>query len=357
MLACAALVLSFVCAGCDKKESTPKKNIAKAEDQPVIDPKLRKVIAASSANAPGAATLPEDSNAPPASGIFTEQQGNAIHPQGKPIHVEMGTTGVEPRVVLQFTKPAPKSVSFYVATMTGPTTGLPSLDMTFGWTAQAAKKSEPGDTADANLIGTSVRADLNKVALSQQQPGRIPDAAAKAILDLKNSRVQFTLLPSGGAQIQSVERSQAAGSELEHPIVAVAEAIAAGALPVPAEAVGQNATWIARSRDTFGGLDLISYRMFRIKSIDENSITYTVNVRQYSVGDKVSIPVVRDNATLVQFESSSEGEFVIDKGHSFAARGSLNYTLMIGLKTPESDDQGMRPMMLQSTIRLPATES
>ena len=348
----AALLCVISATGCEEKKKQTTADVPKAEEQALIDPNLGRALAATSASA-AAAKPAGDSDAPPELGIFTAEQADAIHKKEAALHVDVGVQGSEPYIDLAATVPAlPKTTTFMVATMLGPRVGLPSLDFVVSWKPEAGAANKAQGVGLTDLV---VQGSVTKSGLSAQQPGQLPENVAKAVGELKASQLTWTMLAQVGAQVTELKPSKNAKPELVHPLYAVAEAITQVSLPSPGKPVGVGGTWLARSRDTFGGLDVISYRMIRITNIDTETVTYAVNTRQYSVGNQVEKPGIEPGTKLMQFESSSEGEFTIQRGHRFARRGSLTHVLVMVLGSSEEQAQA-RPVMFQSTVKFPVGE-
>lgn len=339
-------------AGCEEKTTTPSKaTVPKAEEQPVIDPNLGKAIAATSAAA-AQDVAPATADGPPETGVFTVANADATHAVGKPIHVELGMAGMDPKLVLVPSKDdVPKTMVFNVATMMGARSSLPTVDMTFG-----LKVDKPKGPKSDELLALPVGAKLTKIVLSSQQPGEIPKEIADEVAKMKDSKMAWTFASGGGIGIDSVERAEKARPELEHNLVAVAETLAAAAISAPSEPVGAGATWIARSRDVYGGLDLISYRMIRVTKVEGETVTYQVETRQYAAGPDMKKPGLPEGGQLVQFESTGAGEFVLQRGKRLADRGTMTHTMKFGLRPPNAAQNQIMPLVLQSTIRYPLGE-
>lgn len=352
--ATAALVIGTLVACEEKPKPTPTTTAPAAEEQnPMLDPDLGKAIAASSASGAKAGPVaPVDKDAPPATGVFPADQGNATHAAGAPVHIELGTPGSEPRVSLVPTMTElPKSLGVTVATMLGPRSSLPTVDMTFGLKVDQPKGKKEADAGAEGPI--AVAAKLNKVVLSSQQPGQIPAEVATEVAHLKDSKVAWAFAPEGGATNITLERSAKARPELEHDLVAVAELVAASAIAAPKEPVGVGATWLARSRESYGGMDLISFRMYRVVKIEGDRVTLGVETRQYAVGSSFTKSGLPEGGELLQLEATATGELEIVRGHRFAERCKLTHSLRIGLRPQNAPENQIMPLMLQSTVTMP----
>ncbi|HNZ21141.1 MAG TPA: hypothetical protein PKL24_03295 [Polyangiaceae bacterium] len=351
VVAALTAIAAPICLGCEENSSKPSPSSKpKPDDETVaVDPAIGKVLAASSAS-PDTAPSPTQDDGPPATGVFSPDRANATHAVNAPIHIEVGTLGSEPRIrLLPTSMDVPKSLSVTIATQLGARTSLPTVDIVLGLTAPKPKSQ--GD--EAPDLALPVSAKISKISLSAQQPGQIPKEIADEVAKMKDSKASWSFEPNGGIRIGSIERSPKARPELEHNLVVLMETLAAASIAAPKEPVGVGATWIARSRDVYGGLDLVSYRMFKVAKIDGENVSLVVETRQYAASDDLQKPGLPEGAKLVQFESLGAGEFIVTAGHRFAESGSYSHGMKFGLRPPNAADNQLMPLILQSTVAFP----
>ncbi len=353
-----AAAFALASVGCEEKpaKKSTSSSKTKPDDKPVLDPKLGKIIAASSASAKAQKDQQPTraEGTPPPTGVFTSAEAEAAHGQGKPIHVEPGTAGSAPLVsVIPTSTKLPKTITMSVSTMMGARQSFPSMDMTFQLKADKPKKTE-------NEVGKtqpiSVMAKLTKATLSTQQPGQVPPQAIDFVSQMKGSTLGWSLLPEGGVSTLTLKRSPKMLPELEHNLVAVAETIAAASIVAPKEPLGAGAAWIARSRDTYGGLDVVSYRMYQLVKVEGEKLTISVELRQYVVGETIAKSGLPEGAEVVQFQSTGSGKFVVTRGSSFADQGKLMHTMSLGLRTSEAQPNQIMPLTFRSTVTFPVSK-
>jgi len=345
--------------GCeDKKSKETTTATPEPDDEPaMLDPELGKVIASASAAAPPPGAPPQNENGPPPSGVFQGKRADELHKAGKPPSVELGTPGGEPRVSLAPSKnEVPKKVTLTVATQMGAGRSLPSVDLEFALKASKPKQKEGKEGDAAVLLPLPVTSKLKKLELSSTQPGQIPKEVADEVAKLEGSKIAWSFLPGGGVGSIELERAAKARGELEHNLVAVVETLAVAALPAPKEPVGEGATWVAQSREVYGGLDMISYRMIRITKVDGDRVTYTVQTRQYASSPQITKAGLPEGGELLQFQSSGTGEFEITRGARMADKASYQHTMKMGVHPPDAPQNQVMPLVLQSSITLPAND-
>ena len=342
-------VVSFVTLavlGCEEQKSKQPANeeTAKKEDKsPVLDPNLRKVLAASSASAQQPA---EDPNGPPKTGVFAPGRADAMQAVGAPAHIEVGSFGAEPRVDIAPTVDAiPKALPFVVATRTGARSSLPTLDIVLGLKVEKPKNKPAEGEAPPPMM---VKAKATKVSLSAQQPGQLPAGLDALVAKLADSTFSWTFGSPGGILDMGFERGKDAKPELEHVLVGVVETLQAAAVPSPGKPVGVGATWIARTRDVYGGVDAVSYRMYRVAGIEGDRLTIDVETKQYVASPTVKKAGLPEDAALVQFQSVGQGQVVLLRGHRLAEQGKMDHNMMVGIRPANTPADKLVPVILQT---------
>jgi hypothetical protein len=98
--------------------------------------------------------------------------------------------------------------------------------------------------------------------------------------------------------------------------------------------VGVGAQWIAESRMPFEGLDVIAYRAFRIKSITDNRVHLTVDLKAYAADKNASVQGIPKEATFAQFEADSQGEMEMVRGESLARVADVQERVVMIFQAP-----------------------
>ena len=346
------ILLSFT--ACEDKPSKPSATAPKASEQAaIVDPAIAEAIAAGAASEVSPGEGAEREGGPPASGVFRREQADAVHAVGASVFLEVGTLGSEPRVSLKpMSYDVPKTLSFTVATTLGARRSMPTVDLDFGLSV-VKPKEKPVDGVPMKSMPATSKVTLAR--LSAQQPGQVPADVAKEIAKLKDSKIEWSFEPGGGVRISALERSAAALVELESNLTAVAEALAVSCIPAPDEPVGVGATWIARSRDVYGGLDLVSYRVAKVTKIEGDVVTVVVETRQYSAGSEHQMAGLPEGP-VVQLESVGNGEVLLHLGRRFPEKVSYIHDFVIGVMPSNATENQIAQIGRRTTTTFPVSK-
>lgn len=337
--AVAAVVATLV--GCEDKtkpSSSPASSASAAPEDTglVLDPEVRKALAASSATAGAAAR----GDGPPATGVFEPGGADAVHQRGKPAEIKLGSQGGEPRVAISGGAPFKGNATITVAIRMGPRNALPTVDFGLEFAPEKAEKSDAGaSAAPATLV------KVKKVDLSSEQLGQVPDAAVKEIAKLKGSELRMVRGPDGAVSELTINMAKGAAPDLERMLASLADAILAFDVPSPGKPVGVDAVWIAQTRNAFSGVDVVTYRMYKVTEVQGDQVKVTVEVKQYAASPNISFAGLPPETQLAQFESLGDGELTLRKGESFPKEARFAQQLSLGM--PGQGQNANRVMMLQ----------
>ena len=269
-LAMAAATLGVACE--EKRPSSTKPLAdagASAGKYATEDPKLAKAIQAA------ASAAPASDDGPPPTGVFAPGVADKRHPKGVPTKVDLVSEGDAPRVSLAVGPADAARTSSYgpagleIGTQMGPRMALPTIDLTM--VLGPAKKDDGGTDW---LV-----ADVKKAQPAREQFGELPPGTDKEIASLGGTQLRVKMDANGSESEEGLVLSRNARPELERLAATAAEAIVLASIPLPAKPVGVGAQWIAETRMPLGGLDVIAYRAFRVKSITDNRLHLTVEVK------------------------------------------------------------------------------
>jgi hypothetical protein len=315
-------------AGCDDKKASTSTVLPEAGADKYItaDSKLTRALQAAESASAGS------ESGPPPDGIFAPGIADRRHPKGKPTTIELTSTGDEPRVALAGTA-APDAVR---AGDYGPAalrlgeqrgrTARPTVD--FSFLIGPAKKDDGGPDW---LV-----ADVKKAvpAPQAQQLGQLPPGMDKIIGSLAGTQLRLKLTTDGAVSDVGEQLGKSAQSDLDVLAESAAETLATMTIPLPDKPVGVGAQWIAESRMPFEGLDVVAYRAFRIKSITDNRVHLTVDLKAYAADKNATVQGIPKEATFAQFEAESQGEMEMVRGESLARVADVQERVVMIFQAP-----------------------
>jgi hypothetical protein len=354
-----AAVLGLSLTGCDEKSAAPsaaRADAGAADKYATADTKLTRALqAAGSASGAG-------DNGPPPEGIFAPGNADRRHPKGKPTTIELTTDGAEPRVTLagSATPDAVRAAGYGPAALRlGEQRGRmarPTVD--FSFLVGPAKKDEGG----ADWLVAEVKKALP--APAGQQLGPLPAGMDKEIGSLAGSQLRLKL-PGGTCNgcVADVNAQLGKGSQAELDVLAqsAAETLAMVTVPLPDKPVGVGAQWIAESRMPLEGLDVVAYRAFRVKSITDNRVHLTVELKAYAADKNPTVQGIPKDATFAQFDADLQGELEMVRGECLARVADLQERVTMLFQAPgpapaEGTPQGQPQVgVMQLQIQIQAT--
>jgi hypothetical protein len=359
------LVISLAVSlwGCEDK---PKANTSKSDagvvkDQnKMLDPKLAAAIAsaAGSSKRPNAKTPADNNDGRPENGVFDPEVADKKQAKGSKVNVEVGSDGADPK----WTPPKEQDawdklkVSMNIAIMIGRNTAFPSVDLEFTMNPadsgakkdgkkdakkdgkKEEKKEDPDATKDKKDDSKQEWiAEITKIGLAKKQSAQVPEDAGKQIAKLKGSKLAFTRDPSGSINNVRTILAKDSMAELGRLVDGVGEGLLLATVPMPTKPVGVGGFWIAGSRSTLSGLEVLTYRMYKVKDIAEDQVTLTVQTTQYAIKGKGSFPGVPPEVELLKFESVSQGEVVIPKTSSLSLESKTSQKHVALFKSPKGN--------------------
>lgn len=314
------VTLLSVAAGCDesKKPQATTDAAIDPKSAAAIDPKLEKALA--SATDAGSGT---SDKGPPPGGIFAPGAADAVHAKGAPTKIEMGLEGEAPRIMLGPSagdggatgKPSGGGPArLVVATSMGRGLAMPTLEL-------ALTNSGASDTAP--FIG-----EVKKISAARDQ--RLPEGMEAELGKLTGSELRFKMRLDGRTDDPSVKLAKGAIPDLERLLTNAVESLMLAAVPAPPKPVGVGGVWMAETRTTWTGLDVVMYRAYKIKSIDGDKVSITFDAKQYAASKDVNLAGVPKGATLQQFEAAAKGEMELSKNDLMAkSMELLQQTVML----------------------------
>ncbi|MGH7293641.1 MAG: hypothetical protein ACRELB_01850 [Polyangiaceae bacterium] len=148
-----------------------------------------------------------------------------------------------------------------------------------------------------------------------------------------------------------LQLSKGAKPDLERLAENAAEALVFATVPLPPKPVGVGGQWIAETRMPLSGVDAITYRAYRVKSIEGARVHLTLEVKAYAAGKEVSLQGVPKGATFEQFDAESAGDLEIVKGEILARKSDVQQRVVMifagqgGMQAPAQPGQPPGNMM------------
>jgi hypothetical protein len=316
LLVTAILISSLACqskqesAGQKKNDSEKAAASAEPTGAALVNPAIADAVqeaARAAAQGGGQATGPE----PPPNGILGGSRANEEAKVGSRPKVTLGGAGSEPRVQLGGSLPAAsRPGQIEVAVRTGPRAALPTVEFLLTVSvSEATERPSP-----------ELKFAFNTARLGRSQPGQIPESAAKAITQLQGSEVSFGLNLTTAVGGGNVTRAKAASEELDILLQATADLLGGALLAYPPSPVGKDAVWMATSRETFLGADVVAYRLYRVTEVGPAEAVLEINTKRYLAGGHLGLAGL-DQHEVLQFSGTDETQLKVLVGQWLPVEG------------------------------------
>lgn len=319
------VLLAFGCQKAEQKtESKREGGDASASKVEAIDPDLAQAVAAASVGAPSgsAAPMQQVEGGPPPDGVFAPGAADKELPRGGMPKVTLGGEGTEPRVKLGPSKaPAKLSGTIQIAMQTDPRQG--AIPVLLGVSIES-KKPEGAD--DAVLVSQPILARITSAKIDAPS---VPKDIDEKLGKLKGSKVEYSLLPGGAGAGFRFDAPKAAPEEFRDVVRSLSDALGLLTIPYPDKPLGAGGYFMVTSRDDFLGLDLVTYRLVKVKQVTPQGATLEVNTKRYAASRTFDFPGLPEgiDKNLSQFQSTSEGTVELPVGALIPTKGEINSVL------------------------------
>ncbi len=349
---CTVALSISAATGC-KKKPQPTGEVLSAAAGPAVDPALARAMATASGSA---GTLPpgQASAGPPESGVFGPGEADRQLARGAPAKLTVGNLGSEPRVRLTGLPPAGKSsLRVRVAAQRGNNQEVPvDVDLTLevaGPRRSGAAVEGAAPSAAAAPAGLAVVARIAAAKVDATLVSSVSKEVEGLVGKLKGSRIDFQLAPSGTGTAFAVTLAPAADPALGGVLNSLSDALALLTLPYPSEDVGVGAMWMATTREAVLGIDTVSYRLMKVRSIAADRVTLEVNSRRYAADARQVVPGITAQGAveLQQFKAEGSGVVEVSAARGIPDQGTVQHGLMALVLTGEQP----RPLLLQEQVR------
>lgn len=346
------LLLLLAAVGCQKEEpkaeTTKSDSDAKASKVDAIDPSLAQAVAAASVAAPsgkGAAPAQVEGGPPP-DGVFAPGAADKEIARGALPKLTLGSDGAEPRVKLGVGKsPAKMSGTIQIALQADPRQGAIPVLLNLSVEPKKAEAAKEGDAPVSQPV--SVRITGAKIDAPS-----VPKDLDEQLAKLKGSKVEYSILPSGAGAGYRFDVSKGAPEEFKDVVRSLSDALAMLTMPYPDKPLGAGAYFMVTSRDDFQGIDLVTYRMVKVKQVTAETATLDVSTKRYAASRNVDFPGLPPDIekNLAEFQANSDGTVELGVGALLPGKGQVSSVLVASIGAQNSKQRGM--LQLQSRTQL-----
>jgi hypothetical protein len=315
-----------------KPESTRKESDAGAKVD-AIDPDLAEAVAAASVARPSGAAAPKQvEGGPPLDGVFAPGAADKELARGALPKITLGSEGADPKQLLGPKAPKKLSGTIQIAMQQDPRQpAIPVLvDVTIEPKKVEAAKDDKAPVSQPVVVRvTGAKIDAPSV------PKEFDDKLAK----LKGSKVEYTILPGGAGAGFRFETPKNAPDEFKDVIRSLSDSLSLLTMPYPDKPLGAGGFFMVTSRDDFLSLDLVTYRMIKVKEVTPEGVTLDVSTKRYAANRSFDFPGLPPeiDKTLGEFQAISEGTVKYPLGALLATQGEVSSVLaaQLGGKDPK----------------------
>lgn len=318
-------LLLFVSCQKEEQKTESKRDAADAgaNKMEALDPDLAQAVAAASVGATGrAAPQAGVEGGPPADGVFAPGAADKEMPRGGLPKLTLGGEGSAPRLQLGPSKSAGKlSGTIQIALQTDPRQG--AIPVLLNVTIEP-KKAE--GAADGAPVSQPVVARITGAKIDAPS---VPKDIDEKLSKLKGSKVEYSILPSGSGAGFRFDANKAAPEEFRDVVRSLSDALALLTMPYPDKPLGAGGYFMITTREDFLGLDLVTYRLVKVKQVEGQVATLEVSTKRYSAGRTFDFPGLPPelDKTLSQFQSTSDGSVQLTAGALLPSQGEVSSVL------------------------------
>jgi hypothetical protein len=347
-------VVAIFAFGCQKDE--PKDEVKRSDADAglskveALDPNLAEAVAAASVAVPGRGAPPAQvEGGPPQDGVFAPGAADKELARGAMPKITLGSEGSAPRVQLGVRKTPPKlSGTIQIALQSDPRQG--AIPVLMSLTLEPKQLDAAGDAAKGPV---SLPVAL-KVSAAKIDAPNVPKDVDAQLAKLKGSRVEYSILPGGAGAGFRFDVPKDAPADFRDVVRSLSDAIALLTIPYPDKPLGAGAYFMVTSRDDFLGLDLVSYRLVKVKQVTERSVTLDVSTKRYAASRSFDFPGLPADIdkTLGEFQATSEGTVELPVGALLPTQGQVSSVLAAQLGKPEAKPRAMLQLQTRAQLDL-----
>jgi len=350
-----SLVFVLLALACNKSEPKEESKRSESEAPPskveALDPNLAEAVAAASVNAGarGAPPAAQVEGGPPPDGVFAPGAADKEMVRGAQPKITLGSEGSEPKMKLGVGKaPAKLSGTIQLALQSDPRQGAIPVLMTLSIEPKKVDAVAEGDKAAAPASLPVVI----KVTGAKIDAPQVPKDLDEQIAKLKGSRIEYSILPGGAGAGFRFDAPKGAPQDFRDMVRSLSDVISLLTIPYPDKPLGAGGYFMVTSRDDFLGLDLVTYRLIKVKQVTPEGATLEVNTKRYAasrVFDFPGLPPEIDK-TLAEFQANSEGTVELPLGAVLPTKGQVSSVLAAQLGAQDSKQRAV--LQFQSRTQL-----
>ena len=171
---------------------------------------------------------------------------------------------------------------------------------------------------------------------------------------LKGSKVEYSILPSGAAAGLRFDVTKGAPEEFKDVVRSLSDALALLTIPYPDKPLGAGAYFMVTSRDEIQGLDLVTYRMVKVKQVTPTDATLDVSTKRYAASRTIDFPGLPPEIekNLAEFQANSDGTVELAAGALLPGKGQMNSVLAAQIGAQDSKQRGMLQFQTRAQLDL-----
>ncbi len=346
------LLAPLAVAACEKNEpkpdSTRKESGAGPSKVETLDPNLAEAVAAASVERPAGGGAPQQvEGGPPADGVFAPGSADKELARGASPKITLGSEGADPKHLLGPKAPAKLAGTIQIAMQQDPRQGAIPVLLTV--TVEPKKVEAAKD--DQAPVSQPV---IVRVMSAKIDAPSVPKDLDEQLAKLKGSKVEYSILPGGAGAGFRFDTPKGAPEEFKDVVRSLSDSLSVLTIPYPDKPLGAGGYFMVTSRDDFLGLDLVTYRMIKVKEVTPQGVTLDVSTKRYAANRSFDFPGLPPNIdkTLAEFQATSEGTVQYPLGALLPTQGEVSSVLAAQLGGKDPKQRAMLQFQTRAQLNL-----
>lgn len=350
------LLVLLALSACEKNEPKPESTHKKEADAgaskvEAIDPSLAEAVAAASVDAPGGRGAPpgQVQGGPPPDGVFAPGGADKELARGALPKITLGSEGSDPKQQLGPGKsPTKLTGTIQIAMQTDPRQG--AIPVLLSLTIEP-KKPEAAKDGDKGPVSLPVAVRVTGAKIDAPS---VPKDLDEQLAKLKGSKIEYSILPGGAGAGFRFDVPKGAPEEFKDVVRSLSDSLNLLTIPYPDKPIGVGGFFMVTSRDDFLGLDLVTYRMIKIKEITPTGVTLEVSTKRYAANRSFDFPGLPPNIdkTLAEFQATSDGAVQYPLGALLPTQGEVSSVLAAQLGAKDPKQRAMLQFQTRAQLNL-----